>query len=62
MRIAKFEGDRKITFVVPVNEEGILIEYTANNGNHTVNIGETNIAFKIEVVGSDDKNIDTIYS
>ena len=62
LRIAKFEGDGKTTFVVPVNEEKILIEYTASNGKHTVNIGKTNITFKIEAVGSDEKTIEVNYS
>ncbi len=62
LRIAKFEGDGKATFVVPVNGEKVLIEYAASNGKHTVNIGKTNITFKIEAVGSDDKTIEVIYS
>ncbi len=60
LRIAKFEGDGKTTFVAPVNEERILIEYTASNGKHTVNIAKTNITFKIEAVGSDEKTIEVI--
>jgi len=60
LRIAKFEGDGKTTFVVPVNEERVLIEYTASNGKHTVNIAKTNITFKIEAVGSDEKTIEVI--
>ena len=48
LRISKFEEDGKTTFVVPVNEEMVLIEYTASNGKHTVNIDKTNITFKIE--------------
>ena len=62
LRIAKFQGNGKATFVVPVNEERVLIEYTASNGKHMVNIGKTNITFKIEAVGSDDKTIEVIYS
>jgi alpha-glucosidase (family GH31 glycosyl hydrolase) len=62
LRISKFEGDGKATFVVPVNEEMVLIEYTASNGKHTVNIGKTNITFKIEAVGSDEKTIKVNYS
>ena len=62
LRIAKFEGDWKATFVILVNEERVLIEYTASNDKHTVNIGKTNSTFKIEAVGSDDKTIEVVYS
>ena len=61
LRIAQFGGDGKSTFIVPVNEEKILIEYTALNGEHTVKISQTNIVFKIEAVGSNNRNIKIIY-
>jgi len=62
VKIAKFEGDGKTSFVVPVNGERILIEYTASNGKHIVNIDKTNTTFKIEAIGSEDKTIEVIYS
>jgi alpha-glucosidase (family GH31 glycosyl hydrolase) len=62
LRIAKFEGNGKSKFVVPVNDEKILVEYISSNGKHTVNIGKTDIAFKIEVVGGEEKTIDMIKS
>ncbi len=62
LRIAKFESNGKSKFVVPVNDEKILVEYTSSNGKHTVIIGKSDIAFKIEVVGGDDKTIDIIKS
>ena len=61
LRIAQFGGDGKSTFLVPVNEEKILIEYTALNGEHTVKISKTNIVFKIEAVGSNNRNMEIIY-
>ncbi len=33
-----------------------------NDGKHSVNIGKTNITFKIEAVGSDDSIIKIIYT
>jgi len=51
-----------ITRLLESNNNRVIIEYIAINGKHTVNIGKTNITFKIEAVGSDDKTIEVIYS
>jgi len=47
VRIAKFEGDEKNAFVVPVNDERVLIEYTAKNGKHSVNISKSETKFVV---------------
>jgi len=47
VRIAKFEGDGKNAFVVPVNDERVLIEYTAKNGKHSVNISKSETKFVV---------------
>ncbi|MFX1296107.1 MAG: TIM-barrel domain-containing protein [Promethearchaeota archaeon] len=55
LRIAKFEGEGKSNFIVPVNDEIVLVEYTASDNKHVITIGKTEINFKIKVVGEDDE-------
>ncbi len=47
VRIAKFQGDGKNAFIVPVNEEKVLIEYTAREGKHSVNISKSDTKFVV---------------
>jgi alpha-glucosidase len=51
IRVAAFEGDGRSSFVAPVNDEQVLIEYEAKKGKHTVSVDPCGVTVRLEVVG-----------
>ncbi|TFG25059.1 MAG: glycoside hydrolase family 31 protein [Promethearchaeota archaeon] len=49
LRIGKFEGDGKSTFMVPVKDDRIMVEYVASNGKHKIKVGKTDVNFIINM-------------
>ncbi len=49
LRIGKFEGDGKSTFMVPVKDDRIKVEYIASNDKHEINVGKTDVKFLINM-------------
>jgi alpha-glucosidase (family GH31 glycosyl hydrolase) len=60
LKISLFERDGKSTFVVPVNDESVPVEYIAVEGKHEVKIGKTNVSFKIDALSKDASKINVI--
>ena len=57
LRIGKFQNDGKSTFMVPVKDEKILVEYNASKDKHEITLGKTNVKFKVKIISEDDENI-----
>ncbi len=53
LKISLFEKNGKSTFIVPINEEKVLVEYTAVNGKHELKISKTDVSFKIDALDKD---------
>jgi alpha-D-xyloside xylohydrolase len=60
LKISLFEKDGKSTFIVPVNDESVFIEYIAINGKHEIKIGKSHVSFKIDAMGLDESQIKII--
>ena len=60
LKISLFERDGKSTFIVPVNDETVLVEYIAIDGKHEVCIGKTSVSFNIDALGEDESKIKVI--
>jgi len=60
LKISLFESEGKSAFIVPINDEKVLVEYIAIDGKHEVRIGKTSINFKIDALGEDESKIKVI--
>ncbi len=58
LRIAPFHTDGEAVFVTPINEECLSIKYTAQNGKHKIEVTETDLSLKLDVVGPPQSEID----
>ena len=62
LKISLFESEGKSSFIVPVNDEKVLVEYIAIDGNHELRIGKTSVSFKIDALGEELSKIKVIRS
>lgn len=62
LKISLFEKDGASKFKFSVNEEEIIVEYNAANGNHEIKISETELSFKIDTLGVENPRIKIVHS
>ena len=55
--VSPFEGEGRSAFRVPVNNELVDVKYVASGGRHTVNIGDTAVAFQVHSLGRQDISV-----
>jgi alpha-D-xyloside xylohydrolase len=60
VRIAPFESNGQSSFIAPVDDERVPIEYTASHGTHMVKIGRSRARFTVEVIGADKNSVGMI--
>jgi alpha-D-xyloside xylohydrolase len=62
VKIAAFEDEGRSMFAVPVNDETVLVEYSAANGKHRVQVGPTDVNFSINVLEARNDTVEIIIS
>jgi alpha-D-xyloside xylohydrolase len=60
LKISLYKRDGKSNFTVPVNDEQVLVEYTAVNSRHELKISKTSVLFKIDALREDESEINII--
>lgn len=60
LRVAKYRDDGESSFIVPVNDEMVIVKYESSGGNHEIRIGNTEINFEVELVGSDKTSLSVV--
>jgi alpha-glucosidase (family GH31 glycosyl hydrolase) len=57
--VSPFETEGRNTFRVPVNDELVDVDYAAVDGEHTVSIGRSAVAFQVHVLGGKNVSVTT---
>jgi alpha-D-xyloside xylohydrolase len=62
VRVTPFSGDGERSLVVPVNGREVNVRYASAAGAHTLDVGPTDVAIEVEVVGPDPPSVGVIRS